>query len=675
MWWQHGGWIPNLFGALLGLLFGVLFIRLMASLSGRLLGVRQSWWRTLVVGLLGTPVGASFALAVGAQHLDNAGTPLIFFGSILAATMLFSGAFELIAAPVHKSGATRPALAIPNPARALRRRLSRWARWLQIMGIAARYGLSPYLGRWRSMRRAGGAGTPGEARPWQALRGALEEAGGAFVKLGQVLSTRPDLLPPEAIAALAGLQDAVAPAPKEAVEALLTGDLGAPPGVVFARFDPQPVAAASIAQVHRARLTTGEEVVVKVQRPGIRQPIERDLDILLGMARGLEARAAWARAFGVVSLAEGFAASLREELDFRVEARNTATIAAALDPPGDHHSRPAVRIPRVFPQLSTCRVLVVEWLDGVSVRDACPLLAELGVSRTALARELLRSLLRQIIREGTFHADPHPGNVLVLRDGHAALIDFGSVGRLDPLQQAALQRMLIALDRRDAAMLCDALLEIAQRPSDLDEERLERALAHLLAQRLGPGMAPGAELFAELFALLFDFGLSFPPVLGGAFRALVTLQGTLALLEPEFPLIDEARAIGAEWVQASIAPTSLRRAATDQMLTLLPILQRLPRRMDRITAAMERGALSTNVRLFANERDTRFISSLVNRAVLAFLGAALGVMAVVLLVMSGGRPPRASGQEVLPVLGYVALFASVALMLRVIIAIARERAD
>jgi ubiquinone biosynthesis protein len=663
--WWHTGWVPNLLGAFLGLLFGMLFIRLMASLSGRLLGVQQSWWRTLLVGVLGTPVGVSFALTIGAQQLHNVGTPLIFFVSILTATMLCSGTFELIALPVRTERAARRDLALPNPARALRRRLSRWARSLQIIEIAARYGLSPYLGGWRGTRARG-------ARPWQALRAALEEAGGAFIKVGQMLSTRPDLLPPDAIKALAGLQDAVAPAPKEAIEALLTDELGAHPATAFARFDPAPLAAASIAQVHRARLTSGEEVVVKIQRPGIRQPIERDLDILLRMARSLEVRAAWARAFGVLSLAEGFAASLREELDFRVEARNTATVAAALDPPESRQARPVVRIPRVYPQLSTSRVLVVEWLDGVNVRDACPLLEELGVSRLTLARELLRSLLRQIMREGTFHADPHPGNVLVLRDGHAALIDFGAVGRLDALQQAALQRMLIALDRRDAAMLCDALLDIAQRPRVVDQERLERGLAHLLAQRLGPGMAPGAELFADLFALLLDFDLSFPPVLGGAFRALVTLQGTLALLAPEFPMIDEARALGAEWVQASIAPTSLRQTATDQLLTLLPIVQRLPRRLDRITAAMERGTLSANVRLFADERDARLVSRLVSRAVLAFQGAAIGLMAVLLLGLRGG-PRLSTTLSVYELFGYCALFVSVVLMLRVLVAIARER--
>jgi ubiquinone biosynthesis protein len=332
-----------------------------------------------------------------------------------------------------------------------------------------------------------------------------------------------------------------------------------------------------------------------------------------------------------------------------------------------------VRIPRVFGQHSTDRVLVIELLDGVNVREAAPLIEQLGLSRAALARTLLRSLLRQSLGEGTFHADPHPGNVMVLRDGRLALIDFGSVGRLDPLQQAAIKRMLAALDRRNAALLTDALLDLAQvRTGYLDEERLERALAQLMAQRLGPGMEPGPELFVALFALLFDFGLAFPPVIGGVFRALVTAQGTISLLDPEFQALDEARSIGAEWMQDSFGPTSLRRAATDEVLGILPLLQRLPRRLDRITAAIERNQFSANIRLFSDPEDARLVSRLVSRAVMAFMGVGVAIASVLLLGMSGG-PRITSTLTVFQLFGYSGLFGSVVLLLRVLVAIARER--
>jgi len=182
-----------------------------------------------------------------------------------------------------------------------------------------------------------------------------------FIKLGQVLSTRSDLLPADVIAELSGLQDGVPPAPPAQIAALLSQELGAPAAAVLAHFDPTPVAAASIAQAHRARLHSGEEVIVKVQRPGIRALVDRDLDIMLRLARTLEARAAWARSSRVVDLAQGFAVAVGEELDFTIEARNISAVAAALGPDGP------VRAPRVYQELSTSRVLVMERLDGPSI--------------------------------------------------------------------------------------------------------------------------------------------------------------------------------------------------------------------------------------------------------------------------------------------------------------------
>lgn len=480
-----------------------------------------------------------------------------------------------------------------------------------------------------------------------------------FVKLGQVLSTRADLLPPDVIAELSGLQDHVPPASPGTVQELLTEELGVPAAEYFTFFDPQPIAAASIAQAHRAQLATGEQVVVKVQRPGVRALIEGDLDILLRLTRTLHARAPWAREFGVLDMAEGFAAALREELDFRIEARNIAAVAAG--------GIEEIRIPAV--QSATARVLVLEWLDGVNVRDAGRRLA--GRDRLALARALLTTMLRQVMIDGTFHADPHPGNVLVLRDGALALIDFGSVGRLDPLQQAALRRMLLAVARRNATELHDALLDVAQVRRAADDDLLERTLAQFIAQHLGPGMVPDASMFNSLFRLLVSFGLVFPPVIGGVFRAMVTLEGTLVALSPGFDLVAETRTQAGSWLGQMLSPTSLREAATDEALGLLPVLRRLPRRLDRITTSLEHGTLTVRMRVLADESDRRFVSALVGRAILAFLGAALGIMSVMLIGTRSG-PTFFPGTSLFHVLGYVGLFLSTVLILRVVITISRE---
>ncbi|HKT40107.1 MAG TPA: AarF/UbiB family protein, partial [Ktedonobacterales bacterium] len=257
---------------------------IVGMITGRLLGLRPPWWRMLIAAYLGGTLGAAFATAVGAHQFNNVAAPLVYFSCVLIASMLFTVLFELIALSLSPAAAQRRGVAIPQPLRALRRLFARWARYLQITGIIARYGLGPYL--------VGRRGVNSTQRLWARVSQALTEAGGAFVKLGQVLSTRADLLPPEAISELSRLQDSVVPAASAAIEELLTCELGAPPAAVFAFFDDKPVAAASIAQAHLAELTTGERVIVKVQRPGIHESVERDLDILVRLARTIEARAA-----------------------------------------------------------------------------------------------------------------------------------------------------------------------------------------------------------------------------------------------------------------------------------------------------------------------------------------------------------------------------------------------
>jgi ubiquinone biosynthesis protein len=287
-------------------------------------------------------------------------------------------------------------------------------------------------------------------------------------------------------------------------------------------------------------------------------------------------------------------------------------------------------------------------------------------------------MLRQMMIEGIFHADPHPGNVLVLPDGRLALIDFGLVGRLDPLQQAGLRRLLMAVTRRDPGELRDALTDLAEvrHEHESGDDLLERALAQFMARHLGPGMIPDAVMFKALFTLLTEFGITFPPVIAGVFRAIMTLEGTLALLAPGFQMIEEARSLAGSLLGQQLAPSSLHEAATDELLTLLPVLRRLPRRLDRITASLERGTLTTNMRLFADEREITFAAAIINRAVMAFAGASLGGISAVLLAIHGGPAllPGAThgGTSIFRIFGYLGLFFGVVLILRVVIAAARE---
>ena len=632
-----------------GFIGTIVVIVLLAAVGSRLLGVRLSLRRVLLTGFPGLVAGFIAGYLVN-RHDPGQITPLVVIASVVA-TMLLTVLTELLARPGGRAGTG----GLPRPWRALRTMAQNTCRYGQLARIAARHGLGGFFGG----RRAE-PGAPGPLA--RRLRLALEQAGPIFVKLGQVASTRTDLLPAPVTSELARLQDHVAPVPWPLVRAVVEDELGADISEVFEHVDPEPLASASLAQAHAAR-RGGRPVILKVQRPGIDEQVTRDLGMIRRLTHRLEARAAWARGCHVAELGRGFADALTAELDFRAEARNIAAVAAAA--PADA----TVLVPTVHADISGRRLLVLDRFDGTSLRDAGPRLDELGADRNALARELLSFLLNQILLQGTFHADPHPGNVLVLRSGQLALIDFGSVGRLDIRQQAALRRMLVAVARRDPAELHDAITELAA-PAPHNDEQLEQTLAAFMTQHLGPGITPDAALIRDLLALLGRAGLAFPPAIAGAFRALITLDGTLRALAPGFDTAAESQIIARRLAGEQFTPQSLGDAAASELLMLLPMLRKLPRRADRITAALAHGRFTTNLRLFSDPRDITVVTTLVNRAVLGLVGSALGVISVIML-LAPGDPGISKGITVLQLFGYIGLFFSVTLILRVVIEILR----
>ena len=325
-----------------------------------------------------------------------------------------------------------------------------------------------------------------------------------------------------------------------------------------------------------------------------------------------------------------------------------------------------VRIPAVHDALCTRRVLVMERLDGIPLGAAATAIDERGLDRHALARALLDCVLGQVMLDGVFHADPHPGNVLLLADGRLALLDFGSVGRLDAVLREALQDLVLAIERGDPDGLRDALLELSARPDEVDEQQLSRALGQFMARHLTPGVAPDVAMFTDLFRLVARYGLTIPPDVAGVFRALATLDGTLRGIDPSFDLVAEARS----FATGRLGTRALPRQTGEELLALLPTLKRLPRRLDRISAALEHGRFGVNVRLLADERDRRVITTLVHQSLLAFLGATTGIMGV-LLLGAGGGPEVSASVSLFELLGYNLLVVSLVLVLRVLFIVFR----
>lgn len=647
----------------MGLLLNLVAVALFAFVARALLAAWYvSWPRLLLAAGIGFVVG----LAIGglvlsqAEGIDvtelDAPTAEFYAAALpfqLVITMAVVVGFEL----VRTTPARRARLRHVRPLRALRRRLSIMWRWTAVTRVATRHGLGV-----SSLRPTDGSEYSPDLAP--RLRAAIEEVGGVYVKLGQLLASRPDLVPPEVVDELSHLHAEATPLPIEQVRRVLEREIG-DVDQVFMAIDPEPLGSASIAQAHSAVLRDGTAVVVKVQRPGLEDDVERDLAILAWAARTAERRFPEMQAYGVAQLSAEFAQALRGELDFRNEARQVAAMADAV------RGFDLIRVPRVFDEFTTPQVLVMERLDGRPLAVSEPLPPD---HADVLADALCTSQIQAMIRGNRFHGDPHPGNVLLLTDGRLGLIDFGLTGRLDSFGRGFVLELLAALKLQDPALIYEALLTGGSVHLGEDRERVERALAAFMAAHVGPQML-SAGAITQMLRLTADLGFALPAQAAVTFRAVATLTGTLETLSPGYPFIHRLTEIAGLEARARMQPANIAELWQRELGTLGPFARRLPRQVDRIAAQLGRGSLTTRVRLFAEPADVAVAERLLNKALLSILSLGILSVSILLLRTEAGPLITDQGPRLTELLGWTGLFAGTVLVLRALLGVLRHRPE
>ncbi len=461
-----------------------------------------------------------------------------------------------------------------------------------------------------------------------ALAGDLERLGPTFVKLGQLLSSRSDLLRPEYVDALARLQDDCEPFPFSDVETIVQDELGVRLARLFSEFDDKPIAAASLGQVHRARLRDGREVAVKVQRPGIRQQLADDLEVLGELAEFFDAHSDNARRYAVKDAFEQFRRALVAELDYRREAGNLSTLAEVLK------DNERIIVPCPYDDLSTGKVLTMQYIEGRKVTELTEF-ARLDVDYSHLADELFASYLKQILDAGFFHADPHPGNLLITRDQRLALLDVGMVGRLAPDTRKLLAKLMVAVMNGRSVEVVRVARQLGTPRDDFEPMALQRTVEDLMGlMTQGPlGEVDVGRAFVELSRRSAEAGLRPAPELALLGKTLLNLENVAGQLDPDFEPLEAMRRHIPELMRSQVdsSPGSLLAS----LLEAKEFAEELPGRVNRAMDALGSGHFELRVRAFDETQFLKGLHRLANVAAAGLILAAL-IVGSALLATRGG---------------------------------------
>ncbi len=498
-------------------------------------------------------------------------------------------------------------------------------RYKDIALLLARYGRSDLVSQ-PGVVDLDVAAVPADGKPEQ-LAADLERLGPTFIKLGQLLSTRADLLPPAYVTALSRLQDDVGAFGFDEVERIVESELGVRISRAFREFDNVPLASASLGQVHRAVLRNGRPVAVKVQRPGIRDQVLDDLDALRELAEFADAHTALGKRYGFGAMLEEFRKSMLRELDYQLEARNLETLRDNLS------EYPRIHVPSPVADYTTSRVLTMDFIGGRKLTSLGPL-AQLEVEGTVLAEQLIGAYLKQILVDGFFHADPHPGNVFLTDAGDIALIDLGMVGRIPGEMQEQLLKMLLAVSEGRGLDVARALQGLAERTEeDLDELTFRRAVGEIVAEHQGVALADirAGAVVIELSKVAVDNGLRPPPELTMLGRALIALDEVTRTLDPHYDPNEAIRRQAADILRRRVSGTASQGNMFATMLEAKEFVERLPGRVNKVMDALAEGELKLNVRGI-DERELMFsVTKLANRLTTGLVIAALIIGAAMLM--------------------------------------------